>query len=208
MGKILVVDDHSIMRKGVKLVISDMGITDQIFEASDEESAIKIALEEHPDLVIMDIGLKNEDGIDVSKKILELLPETKIIILTIHSTINFIQRALDAGIKGYVLKDSMYEELMMAIEKVSRGKTYLCENAFEIYNQYKNFMTMNVMSKLTAHEKEILEQIAKGSSIKSIAAQFGLSEKTVSSHKVHIMNKLGIKNISELVLYSYQKGII
>jgi two-component system, NarL family, response regulator NreC len=208
MGKILIVDDHSIMRKGIKQVLFDMGLTDTIFEAENGFSAVQISMDEKPDLIIMDVGLKTEDGIEIAGQILDKLPETKIIVLTIHSTIDFIQRAMDTGIKGYVLKDSMYEELMIAINKVRRGKTYLCENSFKVFSHYKNFISATIFGKLTSHEKEILQQIAQGNSIKSIAFKYGLSEKTISSHKSHIMQKLGIKNMSELVLFASQKGLI
>jgi two-component system, NarL family, response regulator NreC len=206
MGKILIVDDHPLIRKGVIQLLSDVKIQDTVFEAEDGSSAIEIVLAEQPDLIIMDIGLKNEDGIILSKKILKLFPETNIIILTIHSTINFIQRALDAGVKGYILKDSIYQELLIAINKVRRGKTYLCENSFEIYKYYNNYSSDDSLPNLSSHEKEILQQLVEGGTLKSIGTRFGLSEKTISVHKINIMKKLGVKNFSELIILASKKN--
>jgi len=206
MKKILVVDDHPLILKGVRETILQFQSSYLIFEAMDGKTTIEIAQKEKPDIIIMDIELKNECGFDVSQTILSFLEDIKIIVLSCHCEYRYIRKTLDLGLNGYVTKTTVYTEIYHAIQVVMSGKTYLCEDAIK---GLKNIGLKNdVVDCLTIHEREILKLLVEGHPQKTIAAYFGINEKTVSTHKINIMKKLGLLTFSDLVLYAVKNGIL
>jgi DNA-binding NarL/FixJ family response regulator len=208
MERILILDEHPVMRMGIRQIICELDKSIEVSESDGKYSMTKLFENYVPDMIIMELEFKDFDGIALSKEILKNYPYSKIIVFTMNSSGYSIRRALDFGIKGYILKKSSYEELITGIKKVEKGRIYLCENALEIYQHYKIRSASDELNILSIREKDILQNIIKGYSLKNIAYQLGLSEKTISVHKHNIMRKLNVKNNSELLMVSTEKGLM
>ncbi len=181
-------------------------------EASDGFEAIKLAEELAPDLVIMDITMPGMNGIEASRKILQHQPECRIIALSMHSDQHFVTELLKTGVKGYVLKDSAFEELHLAIRNVLKNHTYLSPAITEIV--VREFVGQNnepakksVFMVLTAREREILQLVTEGNNTKEIAARLSISAKTVETHRKQIMDKLQLHTVAELTKYAIREGL-
>jgi two-component system response regulator NreC len=210
--KVLLAEDHHIIRQGIRsLLEKEIGI-EVIGDADDGRETVRLAAELKPDVVVMDVSMPNLNGIEATRKIRETDPDVKVIALSVHSDDHFVSGMLTAGADGYLLKDCVFDELVKAIEAVSNGRTYLSERiAKGIVQEYKSMKTRetrSVFSTLTAREREVLQMIAEGKSMKQIAAELFLSEKTVATHRQHIMDKLGVDNVPDLVKFAIREGII
>lgn len=210
--EIVLVDDHSIVRQGIKSVLSrepDMSI---VAEASDGKEAIELIKDKSPDVVIMDITLPLLNGLDASCKILKQNSNIKIIILSMHDNRVFIEKALDYGVKGYVLKDSAPEEIVYAVKEVYAGKYFLSSKiSFFVVQDYvsriKKSIKLRGVSLLTRREREILQLISEGLTNKEIAQRLTLSLKTVLVHRNNIMQKLNMHNQAQLIRFALKEGI-
>ncbi len=209
--RILLVDDHEIMREGMCALLkrrSDMAVVGQ---AGDGRTAISMAKELSPNIVIMDIGMPNLNGIEATRQLILDNPSTKVMALSTHSDGTIVAKMLKAGAGGYMLKESAFSELLEGIDAMMEGKTYLCTKIAKIvFSDYVNMLSNPKWSGsdfLSSRENEVLQLVAEGKTTKEIAQLLNLSIKTVDSHREHIMEKLSIHNIAGLTKYAVREGI-
>ncbi len=212
--RILLADDHTILRQGLKRILELDPTFEVVGEAGDGREAVKKAEALTPDVVVMDISMPILNGIEATRQIAKTLPKTKILILTVHESDQIALEILHAGATGYLLKDTAADELTAAIKAVYRGDSYLSPSiAKKVISQFLDIAKGKVQpedkfSLLTSREREILQLIAEGYSNKEIADMLYISEKTVKTHRENIMRKLDLHNVAELVKYALQRGII
>ncbi|OGK10885.1 MAG: DNA-binding response regulator [Candidatus Riflebacteria bacterium GWC2_50_8] len=210
--RILIADDHQIFREGLKSLLDKNSGLMVAGEAKNGFEAVKLTQELQPDLVIMDITMPDLNGIDASRRILQEFPDCKIIALSMHSDKRFVIELLKVGVKGYVLKDSAFEELHLAIRNVFKNQTYLSPAITEIVvrefiGQKNEPVEKSVFMVLTAREREILQLLAEGKATKEIAARLSICAKTVETHRKQIMDKLQIHSVAELTKYAIREGL-
>jgi DNA-binding NarL/FixJ family response regulator len=211
--KILLADDHTILRKGLRLLLErepDFGI---VAEASNGREAIDAVGREAPDVVIMDIAMPMMNGIEATKRISQEFPKTAIIILSVHSDEAYVLRALKAGARGYLLKDSAEYDLIQAVHAVAAGKAYFSPAVSKILaedyvRQVREQGAEDPYDLLTPRERELLQLIAELKATKEIAELLGLSPHTVDTHRGNLMQKLNIHSIPEVILYAVRRGVI
>lgn len=209
----LLAEDHTILRKGLcSLLENEYGI-EVIGEAENGREAIEKAEKLKPDIVVLDISLPLLNGIEVTKQLRKNFPEIKILILTMHTSDEFVFEVLNAGAKGYIIKKAAPDELVSAIHAISLGKSYfspeiskmLIERKIETGQTQDGSITVKI---LTEREREVLQLVAEGHSSREIADMLFLSIKTVENHRANMMEKLGLHNLTELIKYAISKGII
>lgn len=210
---VMLVDDHSIVRQGIKSVIAKSKDINVIAEANDGREAVQMANEICPDIVIMDISLPLLNGLDASQQIIKQNKRIKILILSMHENRVFIEKALNSGVKGYILKDSAADEIVQAIREVHSGRFFLSSkiSSFVIQDyisQKKRTPKLKSTTTLTSREREVLQLIAEGQSNKEIAQKLKLSLKTVLVHRNNIMQKLDMHNQAQLIRFALKEGII
>lgn len=209
--RILLADDHKIIREGLKALIEKQPDMEVAAEAQDGLSTVRLAQKILPQIIIMDIGMPEMNGIDATRHIVSGNRDVKIIALSMHSDRRFVLEMLKAGASGYLLKDSAFEELVTAIHTVMAGQPYLSPKITDIvvkeylHNLPKN--DSNVFNILTGREREVLQLLAEGKSTKQIAQTLNLSVKTVETHRQQIMDKLQIRSVAELTKYAIREGI-
>ncbi len=209
---VLLVDDHQVMRKGLRLLLEGNGEIEVLAEASTGEEAIELAKQWAPDIVMMDLGLPGMDGIEAIKKIKETSPDQKILALTMHEEALYMEKVLAAGGNGFVLKRAADVELLSAIQAVYRGELYvdiglqryLVTKALHREDEKKG----SVVTELTTRESEVLKLVALGYSNQEIAGKLVISVKTVENHKTRIKEKLGVTSRSKLVRYAMEHGLV
>ncbi len=210
--KVLLADDHKILREGLIALLKKQRDIELIGEAEDGQEAVRKTLELKPDVVIMDIGMPELNGIEATRQIKAAIPDIKVIALSIHSDKRFVTGMLKAGALGYLLKDSAFKELVQAINTVNDNKTYIGSGITDIivkdYLQQLNKGTSTPDSPLSERENEVLRLLAEGNNAKEIASLLNVSPKTVETHRQHIMEKLNIHNLVDLVKYAIQTGLI
>jgi DNA-binding NarL/FixJ family response regulator len=201
--KVLLVDDHALVRRGFRRMLEDEPTFDVVGEASDGLEAVEAADRLVPDVIVMDCALPQINGIEASRRILAKHSGTAILMLSMHSEDTLIRQALEAGAKGYVLKNAMDLDLVSAIKKVSEGKTVLDPQISR-----SGTLKGERDTGLTPRELEILQHIVAGKSNKEIATELNLSVNTVSVHRANIMDALGIHKTAELVVYAIRNGLV
>ncbi|NLT22368.1 MAG: response regulator transcription factor [Syntrophorhabdus sp.] len=209
--RIVVADDHKIMREGLKALIDKQPDMEVAAEAQDGLTATKLARKLLPHVIIMDIGMPEMNGIDATREIVAENKDIKIIALSMHSDRRFVLEMLKAGASGYLLKDSAFEELVTAVHTVMTGQSYLSPRITDIVvKEYLHNLPRNESSAftiLTQREREVLQHLAEGKSTKQIASTLNLSVKTVETHRQQIMDKLQIRSVAELTKYAIREGI-
>ncbi len=200
---VLLVDDHSLVRRGFRRMLEDEEDIDVVGEASDGEEAVKLACSLKPQVVVMDCALPGISGLQATRKILQHAPETLILMLSMHSEETWVRQAMDAGARGYVLKNAMDLELGSAIRRMMNGETVL-DGQLSRQENLKGERNAG----LTPREVEILQLICDGKSNKEIAVQLELSANTVAVHRANIMDALGIHKTAELVVYAIRNGLV
>jgi DNA-binding NarL/FixJ family response regulator len=205
--KIILVDDHKLLRDGLRNIIEQKSNMNIIGEASDGREAIKICSKLLPNVVVMDVAMPGLNGIEAASKIHKISPEIKIIGLSMHSTKQFIQGMFKAGAFGYLLKDGDADELITAITTVMENKKYLSKDINQEFLTLLKNGTVLEKEKLCAREKEVLQLIAEGKSSKEIGEILFLSPKTVDVHRNNIMKKIELHTIPELTKYAIKKGL-
>jgi two-component system, NarL family, response regulator NreC len=214
MVKILVVDDHAVVRSGLMLLLNGKENMQVVGEAADGDEGIQEALRLRPDVVLMDLSMpQGKDGLTATSELKKLLPDTAVLILTMHDDEEYLFRAIHAGASGYILKSAPHEELLTALRDVAIGNAYLNPTATkrlmrEYLEKLKHGENGGTHELLSDREQEILALIAKGYSNKEIAEQLTISVKTVESHKSNVMEKLALKSRPELVKYAMKKGLL
>jgi len=212
---VLIVDDHPLFREGLKSLIGSHAGFEVVGEAKSGKDAIKKAKKLRPDLIVMDLSLPDQSGIDVTRTIRSMLPETHIMILSMHSRIDYITKAFQAGACGYVVKESATERLVECLKAISKGDYFLdsslsqkvVKNLMESSEKEANITDAGYKT-LTPREQQITRLLAEGLSTKDIAEQLFISPKTVENHRSNIMNKLDLHSTMELVRYAAKLGII
>ncbi|MGA7626823.1 MAG: response regulator transcription factor [Candidatus Acidiferrales bacterium] len=200
---VLLVDDHSLVRRGFRRMLEDEPDIAVVGEANDGDEAVRLSRALHPQVIVMDCALPGTSGLDATRKILERSPEISILMLSMHSEDTLVRQALDAGARGYVLKSAVDLELATAIRRVVAGEVVL---APELTRSASLKGERN--AGLTARELEILQWIVNGKSNKEIADKLSLSVNTVSVHRANIMDTLGIHKTAELVVYAIRNGLV
>jgi DNA-binding NarL/FixJ family response regulator len=211
---LLLIDDHSLIRAGVRALVSDIPGYTVIGEACDGAQLKELAMELNPDIILLDISMKDVNGLDALEDLRNVMPDSKVLILSMHTEPAMIMRALEAGAHGYLLKDATATELEQALQALSSGERYLSPAiAHTVINQAlvsvqasrpETLQTHN----LTARQLEILRLIVRGKSTREIASGLGLSIKTVETHRAQVMKRLQIHDVAGLVLFCVREGII
>jgi DNA-binding NarL/FixJ family response regulator len=200
---VLLVDDHSLVRRGFRRILEDEPDMEVVGEAGDGENAIQLARELTPQVVVMDCALPGMNGLQATREILEQSPHTAVLMLSMHTENTWVRQAIEAGAKGYILKDAMDLELGSAVRKVAAGET-----VFDPKVEQRSPLKGERSAALTPRELEVLQMIVDGKSNKEIAAVLDLSANTVAVHRANIMNTLGIHKTAELVVYAIRAGLV
>jgi DNA-binding NarL/FixJ family response regulator len=200
---VLLVDDHSLVRRGFRRILEDEEDITVVGEAGDGEEAIRLAQELKPNVIVMDCAMPKTSGLIATRRILEASPQQAILMLSMHSEDTLVHQALDAGARGYVLKNAVDLELPAAIRKVAAGEVVLDPQVAK-----RSALKGERNGGLTTRELEILQLIVDGKSNKEIADQLGLSVNTVAVHRANIMDALGIHKTAELVVYAIRHGLV
>jgi two-component system response regulator NreC len=208
--KVLIADDHTIVRKGLRKILTDDPAVEVVGEASNGREAVRLATQLKPAVVIMDVAMPELNGIEATRQITQKLLNTKVLVLTMHEDESYVRQMIKAGAKAYLLKDTIESELIQAIKTVHQGDTYLNPRVSKIivedYHQRK--ARRDRYELLTAREREILQLVATGKSSKQIAEQLYLSAYTVDTHRKRIMEKLDLHTTAELTACAIRKGLI
>ena len=212
---IVIVDDHPLFREGLKSIIGRNTAYSVVGEAKNGREGLKIALKLKPDLVLIDISLPDKSGIQLTHEIRNQLPETRVLIISMHSKIDYIAEAFQAGATGYVVKESASNGLLQGLETVIRGDYFLDSSlSHAVVESLLNLPIKEARIRddeygsLTPREQEIMRLLAEGLSVKEIAAKLFISPKTVENHRSNIMNKLGLHSAIELIRYAARLGLI
>jgi len=211
--RIVLVEDHTILREGLRSLLHEHDNLEVIGEAADGRTGLRLALSKKPDLVLMDLSMPKMNGFEAIREIKKTEPAIKIIALTVHNTEEYILMTLQAGADGYVLKDTTHDELIMAVRQVLSGKRFLSPSVSgKIIEGYlegkKNIPSMSQIDGLTQREREVLKLIAEGYKNKDVANFLCISLKTVEKHRANLMRKLDLHNTSALTLYAVERGIV
>jgi DNA-binding NarL/FixJ family response regulator len=200
---VLLVDDHSLVRRGFRRMLEDEPDMEVVGEAGNGEDSIKLVKELHPQVVVMDCALPGMNGLQATRQIIEDSPRTAVLMLSMHTESTWVRQAIEAGARGYVLKNAMDLELGAAIRKVAAGET-----VFDPQVEQQPVLKGERNSALTQRELEVLQMIVDGKSNKEIAAVLDLSANTIAVHRANIMNPLRIHKTAELVVYAIRAGLV
>ena len=211
--RILLADDHNILRDGMRLLLERQSGFVVVGEAADGREVLQLAQEQQPDVVVMDIAMPNMNGIEATRRIVERKPGIGVVILSMHYDESYVIRSLKAGARAYLLKDAVKTELIAAIQAVSQGRSFFSPKISRILQE--DFVQLlgrrgvdDSYDLLTDREREVLQLVAEGKTNKEIASHLNLSLYTVDTHRTHILQKLNLHSVPELILYAVRKGII
>jgi two-component system, NarL family, response regulator NreC len=211
--RILLADDHTVVRDGLRALLEKQPDMTVVAEAADGRDSVRLAEEQSPDVVIMDIAMPNMNGIEATRRILAANPKTNVVMLSMHQDESYVLRSLKAGAKGYLLKDSLRSDVVEAIRTVAQGRSFLTRKVSKMLQEdYIRLMERRGVEDsydlLTDREREILQLVAEGKANKEVAAFLNISLTTVETHRTHILQKLGLHSLPELILYAVRKGIM
>jgi two-component system, NarL family, response regulator NreC len=211
--RILLADDHTVMRAGLRLLLERQPDLVVVGEAEDGRQAVALADSHAPDVAVMDIGMPNLNGIEAARQIAAKHPQTSVVILSMHSDESYVMRALKAGARAYLMKDSAEADLIRAIRSVREGKSFFSPSVSKMLledyvRQLQQRGEEDSYELLTTREREILQLLAEGKSNKDVANLLNVSIYTVETHRAHILQKLGLHTVPDLILYAVRKGII
>lgn len=211
--RILLADDHIVMRTGLRALLERQTNLEVVGESENGRETVELAASLKPDVVVMDVGMPVLNGIEATKTITGQHPTTAVVILSMHADESYVMRALKAGARGYLLKDSAPADLISAIQAVSQNKSFFSPKVSRILAEdyvrvLKQKGAVDSYDLLTSREREILQLLAEGKANKEVAAALNISPYTVETHRSHILEKLNLHNPAELILYAVRKGII
>jgi two-component system response regulator NreC len=213
MIRILLADDHNVIRRGLRLLLESQPDFRVVAEAADGRQAVELVEREQPDVAVLDIAMPTLNGLEAAQRISSKFPQTAIVILSMHSDETYVLRALKAGARGYLLKDSAEGDLISAIKAVHDGKAFFSPEisrmlAEDYVRQMNKRGVDDSYELLTNREREVLQLLAEGKSNKEVAALLNLSPYTVETHRANIQEKLNLHSWPELILYAVRKGVI
>jgi DNA-binding NarL/FixJ family response regulator len=208
--RLLLAEDHTLVRAGIRSLLQNLPDLEVVAEANDGRAALQLVAKTKPDVVLMDIAMPGLNGLEATARLLKDFPNVHVIMLSVHTTEEYVLQALRAGASGYLLKDSSPEELGLAIRAVARGETYLSPAVSKHVVDYVQRVGNGTSSleRLTPRQREILQLIAEGRSTQEIARILSVSVKTVETHRVELMDRLGIHDIAGLVRYAIRMGLV
>ena len=211
--RILLADDHTILRAGLRMMLNAQPDMEVVGEAQDGRQAISEAQRLQPDVVLMDITMPDMNGIDATRQIKRMLPETKVLVLTMHENDEYVFQALRAGAAGYMLKEAADTDLISALRVIQSGQVYLSPMAQSVMvgdylQRVRTGEEKDSYSSLTEREREILKLVAEGFTNNQIAEKLVISPKTVDTHRTHVMDKLNLHSRAELVKYAMRRGLL
>jgi two-component system response regulator NreC len=205
--RIVLADDHVLVRQSLRSLLEREGFQ-VVGEASDGQEALRLAESFQPDIAVIDISMPILNGLNAAREMSRSSPKTKTILLTQHDEGQYVSEALDAGVKGYVLKNQVASDLLLAIRQVSRGQVYLSPGVSRAVMEAYHSKSEKPKNPLTLRERQVLQLIAEGKSTKDVASLLGISVKTAESHRTRLMHKLGIHETASLVRYAVRQGIV
>jgi DNA-binding NarL/FixJ family response regulator len=211
--RILLADDHIVMRTGLRALLERQPNLEVVGESDNGRETVALAASLKPDVVVMDVGMPVLNGIEATQTIVTQCPTIAVVILSMHADESYVMRALKAGARGYLLKDSAAADLIGAIQAISQGKSFFSPKVSRILAEdyvriLKQKGAVDTYDLLTLREREILQLLAEGKANKEVATALNISPYTVETHRSHILQKLNLHNSAELVLYAVRKGII
>lgn len=205
--RVVLADDHVLVRQGLRSLLEREKLL-VVAEASDGQEAVRYSESLHPDIAVVDISMPTLNGIDAVREICRSSPKTKTILLTQHEEDQYIRQALEAGVRGYVLKSQAANDLVHAIQQVSRGQFYLSPGVSRAVVEAYRTKSQMPSDPLTVRERQVLQLIAEGRSTKDVASLLGISVKTAESHRTRLMQKLDIHETASLVRYAVRRGLV
>ncbi len=213
MTRILMADDHTLVRQGLRRILEEQPEWQVVAEAGNGFEAVRLAAELRPDIVILDIGMPQLNGLEAARQIAKRLPSVRILMLSMHADEVHITRAVQAGACGYLLKDSADVDLVKAVTATAQGKSFFSPAAATVMlDDYRRSLTERGVGDryetLSEREREIFQLIAEGRSNKAVADLLCISPATVETHRAHVLEKLDLHNVAEIVLYAVRRGII
>ncbi|MBN2379365.1 response regulator transcription factor [candidate division WOR-3 bacterium] len=210
--RVLLVDDHTVVRKGIRALLEQEKDIEVVAEAEDGLKGVETCLEYEPDVVVLDMALPLLSGVEAARKIREKLPDTRILILSMYDDEEYIVDSFKVGVSGYILKDVVVSELVSAVRSVFRGSTFLSPSVSEKLRRQlqngKGRSSRHGPEKLTARERQILKLIVEGYTSRQISEILKISFKTVQTHRAHLMEKLDVHSTAELTRYALKKGLV
>jgi DNA-binding NarL/FixJ family response regulator len=212
MIRVIIAEDHNLVRQGIRALLEKSGEVQVVAEAATGEEAVQLAEKEKPDVVVMDLAMPRLDGAQASERILSLSLPTQIIILSMHSDTTMVQQLLRRGVKGYLLKDAVTEELMLAVRSVSQGKIFLSptisDSVMSMLISPPSSQAETAVDLLTPREREVLQLVSEGHTNSAIADILSISVKTVEKHRANLMTKLEVNDLASLIRESIRRGLI
>ena len=211
MIRVLVADDHNLVRTGIVKILTESGVCDVVAEASDGREAVDRAIETRPDVVVLDITMPRLNGVECVRRIREAVPASRVLALTVHDEEEYVLHMVKAGASGYLVKDSAAKDLIDAVQALHRGKGYFGPQASNVLaEQYRNPERDqgDPYGSLTPREREVFHLVTEGKTTKEVAVLLGISVKTADNHRTRIMDKLDVHNTAELVRYAARKGLM
>lgn len=212
--RILIVDDHDLMRRGIKALLQSHAGWEVVGEAHTGREAVSKAEELKPDVVVLDISMPDLNGIEAARRIRKSAPNTEVLILSVHYSDQLIRDILEAGVRGYIVKSDSDRDLVIAVETLANHKPFFTPRATEVilsnFNGVRsgNDLPESVRDRLTSREREIVQLLAEGKSSKEVASSLGISVKTAETHRANIMRKLQLHTVTDLVRYAVRNQII
>ncbi|AFL89373.1 response regulator containing a CheY-like receiver domain and an HTH DNA-binding domain [Terriglobus roseus DSM 18391] len=213
MVRIVLADDHTVLRAGLKSLLERQRDFEVVGEAGDGRELLRVVDEQRPDVVISDISMPKLNGVEGTSQIVAKHPKTHVIVLSMHTDEAYVLRALKAGARGYLVKESAEADLMMAIRTVHAGKAFFSPSVSALLvedyvRQMRDRGVEDSYELLSSREREVLQLVAEGQSNKDIAQQLGLSVYTIETHRGNLLQKLNLHSVPELILYAVRKGVI
>jgi two-component system, NarL family, response regulator NreC len=211
--RLLLADDHVLMRQGLRKLLEEKPEWTVVAEAGDGRSAVQAAVAHRPDIVILDIGMPLLNGIEASRQIVHRLPDTGVLILSMHPDEAYVTQAVQAGARGYLLKDSAAQDLIAAVAAVAKGQSFFSPPVARVMvDEYvRRLADRGIVDRydtLSEREREILQLVAEGYNNKKIAEMLNVSPTTVETHRAHLLQKLDLHSAAEVVLYAVRRGLV